>query len=194
MLVIVVPFWLRCGSNSPPWRRLGRVTRNVNETHRFYNPFWPHVGPILVQWSIFSMKIALICWCLRPFWLYFGCSFRADLLPKSCQNRKRWFEWAPRQHEMLIFKYVGLRNPSKNLWTSLEKSIIVWLGKRKSSNVTSKNTSKNLPKRNQNPHQGNNLKKSPARNPINAPGSRLRGCGLQSEGGPVPRPLCTTSQ
>ena len=156
MLVIVVPFWLRCGSISPPWRCLGRVTRNVNETHRFYNPFWPHVGPILVQWSIFLMKIVLICWCLKQFWLYFGCSFRADLLPKSCQNRKSRFEWAPRQHEMLIFKYFGLRNPSKNLWTSLEKSIIVWLGKRKSSNVTSKNTSKNLPKRNQNPHQGNN--------------------------------------
>ena len=54
---ILAPFSSSLASIWPPWRRLGRVARNVHENRRFWSPFWLHFGTILApKTNIFRLK------------------------------------------------------------------------------------------------------------------------------------------
>ena len=49
---ILAPFWSSLASIWPPWRRLGRVSRNVHELFGFWSPFWLHFGTILAPFWV----------------------------------------------------------------------------------------------------------------------------------------------
>ena len=99
---VLDPFWSSLASIWPPWRRLGRVARNVHEFPGFWSPFWFRFGTILAPKTDLFPCTNCIDFFIN-FWSHFGsilgAFFSSFLLPKSCQNRKRRFC----ENELLVY-------------------------------------------------------------------------------------------
>ena len=85
---ILAPFWSSLASIWPPWRRLGRITRNVYEFPRFLSPFWLHFDTILAQKSK-NVRVKNCIDFLIDFLSHFSFILEAFFHTFSFQNRAR---------------------------------------------------------------------------------------------------------
>ena len=143
--LILAPFSSSLASIWPPWRRLGRVARNVHEFPGFWCAFWLHLDAILApKTNIFRLKNCIDF--LIDFWSHFGSILDAFLEPFRFKNHARIEKGDFVKMSVSLTRgahFQGLRLPKsiqKSMKNQSKNRLVFW------SKKVAKNDQKWLPK------------------------------------------------